>query len=105
MKRPIALNRAIRVSSKNELGDLLFQIVFYAQLANEQKLFDFNDIVTQLNAKLTRRHPHVFDQQTALSDDELAAQWQAIKAQERSAKSCRSLHLRCGKIFPLICQA
>lgn len=72
---------------KNELGDLLFQIVFYAQLANEQKLFDFNDIVTQLNAKLTRRHPHVFDKQTALSDDELAAQWQAIKAQERSAKT------------------
>jgi nucleoside triphosphate diphosphatase len=72
---------------KNELGDLLFQIVFYAQLTQEQNLFDFTQVVEQLNDKLTRRHPHVFAQQGQLSDAELAAQWQAIKAEERSAKS------------------
>ncbi|KYL36987.1 nucleoside triphosphate hydrolase [Pseudoalteromonas tetraodonis] len=72
---------------KNELGDLLFQIVFYAQLAQEQQLFNFNDVVAQLNEKLLRRHPHVFSaQDTPKTDAELAAQWQAIKAQERAAK-------------------
>lgn len=71
---------------KNELGDLLFQIVFYAQLAKEQNLFDFNDVVEQLNDKLTRRHPHVFNDKQDLTDAQLAQQWQAIKAQERSAK-------------------
>lgn len=71
---------------KNELGDLLFQIVFYAQLAKEQNLFDFNDVVEQLNCKLTRRHPHVFNNKQTLTDEQLAKQWQAIKAQERAAK-------------------
>ncbi|WP_213608861.1 nucleoside triphosphate pyrophosphohydrolase [Pseudoalteromonas sp.] len=72
---------------KNELGDLLFQIVFYAQLAQEQQLFNFTDVVTQLNEKLVRRHPHVFSaQNTPTTDAELAAQWQAIKAQERAAR-------------------
>ena len=72
---------------KSELGDLLFQIVFYAQLAQEQSLFDFNDVIEQLNAKLTRRHPHVFGEKKALNDEQLSAQWQAIKAQERSEKA------------------
>ena len=71
---------------KNELGDLLFQIVFYGQLAKEQNLFDFNDIVTALNEKLTRRHPHVFEEKKALTDAQLTKQWQEIKAQERAAK-------------------
>ena len=71
---------------KNELGDLLFQIVFYAQLAKEQELFDFNDVVSELNSKLTRRHPHVFNTKQVLTDEQLAKQWQAIKAQERAAK-------------------
>lgn len=45
---------------KEELGDLLFQVVFYSQLAKEQGLFDFNDVVTGISDKLIRRHPHVF---------------------------------------------
>lgn len=48
---------------KDELGDLLFQIVFYAQLAKEQQLFDFDDVVSALGDKLTRRHPDIFPQQ------------------------------------------
>jgi ATP diphosphatase len=72
---------------KNELGDLLFQIVFYAQLAKEQRLFNFNDVVEQLNTKLTRRHPHVFSEKKELTDEQLSKQWQAIKAQERSGKA------------------
>ncbi|CAH9066071.1 Nucleoside triphosphate pyrophosphohydrolase [Pseudoalteromonas sp. CIP111854] len=71
---------------KDELGDLLFQVVFYAQMAQEQGAFDFNDIVTGLNDKLTRRHPHVFKGQQQLSDAQLEEQWQVIKAQERATK-------------------
>jgi ATP diphosphatase len=72
---------------KIELGDLLFQIIFYAQLAQEQNLFNFNDIIVQLNEKLTRRHPHVFAQKRALNDEQLAIQWQQIKAQEHTQKA------------------
>ncbi|MGO2012162.1 MAG: nucleoside triphosphate pyrophosphohydrolase [Pseudoalteromonas sp.] len=72
---------------KSELGDLLFQVIFYAQLAHEQQLFDFNDVVSSLNDKLVRRHPHVFDNQQTLSDEQLSAQWQAIKAKERAEKA------------------
>lgn len=45
---------------KEELGDLLFQVIFYSQLAKEQGLFEFSDVVETVNEKLTRRHPHVF---------------------------------------------
>lgn len=72
---------------KNELGDLLFQIVFYAQLAKEQKLFDFDDVVEQLNTKLVRRHPHVFGDKKELTELQLSRQWQTIKAHERSEKA------------------
>ncbi|MEM5549578.1 nucleoside triphosphate pyrophosphohydrolase [Pseudoalteromonas neustonica] len=72
---------------KSELGDLLFQVVFYAQLAQEQGLFDFSDVMAGLNDKLVRRHPHVFTEEQALTDEQLREQWQAIKAQERAIKT------------------
>lgn len=71
---------------KDELGDLLFQVVFYAQLGKEQNAFDFAGICQQLNDKLIRRHPHVFANTTELSPAELNVQWEQIKAQERSIK-------------------
>ncbi|TMP37035.1 nucleoside triphosphate pyrophosphohydrolase [Pseudoalteromonas rubra] len=78
------------VGLKDELGDLLFQVIFYAQLGKEAGLFEFDDIVQGLNDKLVRRHPHVFETPTStLSDAELHAQWQAIKDQERGAESAR----------------
>ena len=72
---------------KDELGDLLFQVVFYAELAQEQGVFDFNDVVSTLNDKLQRRHPHVFSEQPVLPEAALEKQWQAIKAGERAEKS------------------
>ncbi|MFM9816196.1 MazG nucleotide pyrophosphohydrolase domain-containing protein, partial [Streptomyces scabiei] len=72
---------------KTELGDLLFQVIFYAQLAAEQKLFDFEDVISALNDKLVRRHPHVFASNSELSEQQVAQQWQAIKAQERATKN------------------
>ncbi|WP_339721208.1 nucleoside triphosphate pyrophosphohydrolase [uncultured Paraglaciecola sp.] len=68
---------------KDELGDLLFQIVFYAQLAKEQNAFDFEAIAQAISDKLVRRHPHVFQTSNLKTDDELHLQWEAIKQQER----------------------
>jgi ATP diphosphatase len=73
---------------KSELGDLLFQVVFHARMAEEQGLFGFDDVVEAIADKLTRRHPHVFGDETARPDG--AAQkvrWEDIKAGERKAKA------------------
>jgi ATP diphosphatase len=78
---------------KDELGDLLFQVVFYAQLAKEQGEFDFEDIAKAINDKLIRRHPHVFATDELktynkhTTDGELDNQWEQIKAQERASKN------------------
>ncbi|WP_440055571.1 nucleoside triphosphate pyrophosphohydrolase [Pseudoalteromonas sp. T1lg65] len=81
-----AIEKADFTHLKEELGDLLFQVIFYAQLGQEQGLFDFGDIVEALNTKLVRRHPHVFEKQQKLTEKALAKQWQAIKEQEKSAQ-------------------
>lgn len=77
-----------------ELGDLLFQIVFYAQLGKEQQLFDFNDIAEAIGTKLLQRHPHVFPNATVesfgrgadISPDQITANWEQIKSTERKQK-------------------
>lgn len=73
---------------RDELGDLLFQIVFYAHIAQEEDEFDFNDVANAIGDKLVRRHPHVFSKTSAsaLSQEALALQWDAIKAQEKAEK-------------------
>ncbi|AEY00690.1 MazG family protein [Oceanimonas sp. GK1] len=70
-----------------ELGDLLFQVVFYARLGEEQSRFTFGDVVQAISAKLVSRHPHVFG--NARFDDEAAikANWEATKAAERKARN------------------
>lgn len=68
---------------KDELGDLLFQIVFYGQLGAEQGSFDFEDIAEGISDKLVRRHPHVFASGVDKTDEELNQQWEQIKQQER----------------------
>ena len=68
---------------RDELGDLLFQIVIHAQLAFEEHAFDISDVARRLNEKLVRRHPHVFAG-TEIRDD-LLAQWERIKREEREA--------------------
>ena len=72
---------------KSELGDLLFQVVFYAQMAREQGRFDFADIAQAMSDKLIRRHPHVFGEGEYVSHAELHRQWEARKAEERAAKT------------------
>ncbi|MEB3754944.1 nucleoside triphosphate pyrophosphohydrolase [Acinetobacter sp. MD2(2019)] len=73
---------------KNELGDLLLQVVFQSQMYQEQGAFNFNDVVDALMEKLIRRHPHVFDAEhyAQLSSEDVTALWQKIKQQEKQGK-------------------
>lgn len=87
---------------RDELGDLLFQVVYYSQLAEEERCFNFHDVVQAIVAKLVRRHPHVFPdgdlygrQQGASASDsrQIRATWERIKEQERAAKAQRPQQL------------
>jgi tetrapyrrole methylase family protein/MazG family protein/ATP diphosphatase len=71
---------------KEELGDLLFQVVFHARMAEELGAFDFNDVAAAMVDKMVRRHPHVFAGQTYADVTEQTAAWETIKAAEREAK-------------------
>ena len=71
---------------KEELGDVLLQVIFQAEIANESELFDFDEVVDSLNKKLIRRHPHVFaGASKPLSAKEQTQAWDAIKAQEKKS--------------------
>lgn len=71
---------------REELGDLLLQVVFHARMAEEQNLFRFADVVTTLNDKLVRRHPHVFGEATTRDVGEIKQAWEQIKQAERAGK-------------------
>ncbi|WP_039055411.1 nucleoside triphosphate pyrophosphohydrolase [Enterobacter sp. Bisph1] len=75
---------------RGELGDLLFQVVFYAQMAQEEGRFDFNDICAAISDKLERRHPHIFGDAQAGNSTEVLARWEQIKSEERAEKSQHS---------------
>ncbi|MBY3625551.1 nucleoside triphosphate pyrophosphohydrolase [Acinetobacter sp. CUI P1] len=78
---------------RNELGDLLLQVVFQSQMFSEKGAFDFNDVVDAISEKLIRRHPHVFqaDQFKDLSSDQVSELWKQIKQQEKNDKSVSRL--------------
>lgn len=69
-----------------ELGDLLFQIVFHAQLASEQREFSFADIANAISDKIERRHPHVFGDKVVSGSTQVLENWAKLKAEERKAK-------------------
>lgn len=71
---------------KDELGDLLFQVVFYAQLAKEQDMFDFEQVAQAIGEKLLRRHPHVFGDAPNADSEAVSNAWEALKEQEREDK-------------------
>ncbi|RLT94433.1 nucleoside triphosphate pyrophosphohydrolase [Ketobacter sp.] len=81
---------------REELGDLLFQVVFYTQMAEEEGRFEFDEVLAELEQKLVRRHPHVFPQGTlesriepgqTISEQAIKANWDSIKQQEKAAKN------------------
>jgi MazG family protein len=75
---------------KDELGDLLFQVVFHAQMASEQGLFGFSDVVRAICDKMIRRHPHVFADGAARTPGAVTKAWDEIKRAEREAKPAKS---------------
>ncbi len=83
-----AIERDDMENLEEELGDLLFNIVFHAHIANERGFFNFGDVVKGIVNKMIRRHPHVFEADGAIKLDEeaLHKQWQVLKKQERSAR-------------------
>jgi len=88
-----------RMQLRDELGDLLFQVVFYCQLAREEGSFEFADVAQTMSDKLIRRHPHVFSPSadeaelgtSALDADQVLQKWEAIKQAERDAKHQHSV--------------
>jgi nucleoside triphosphate diphosphatase len=70
---------------KDELGDLLLQVVFHARMAEEQGAFDFGDVVQAITEKLIRRHPHVFAGETSPTPHAVEGLWERIKAEEKAA--------------------
>ncbi|MCX5875345.1 MAG: nucleoside triphosphate pyrophosphohydrolase [Deltaproteobacteria bacterium] len=76
-----------------ELGDLLFQVIFLNNLYQEKNLFTLCDVIDSISAKMIRRHPHVFGSKTVDSEQELRQQWQAIKSQENEQKGQPRHHL------------
>jgi len=81
-----AIRRGDRVDLCEELGDLLLQVVFHAQMAREEGSFDFGDVVQAITAKLIRRHPHVFGDEAGLTTDQVNARWAAIKREEKAER-------------------
>lgn len=128
-----AIAREDYTELKSELGDLLYQVVFYAQMASEQGLFDFHDICAAINDKLERRHPHVFacqdqdnqdqDNQAqgnreseavvpadaltteAIAPETVSERWETIKQQERAAKAQTSVLDDIPKAQPALMRA
>ncbi len=71
---------------KEELGDVLLQIIFHAQIAKENNKFDIYDVLDTINEKMIRRHPHVFGNSKAKTEEEIRAEWEKIKAEEKARK-------------------
>jgi ATP diphosphatase len=76
---------------REELGDLLLQVVFHARMAEEQGAFDFGDVVSGISAKLLRRHPHVFGNAKNLTPKAVERIWERIKSQEKQEKAARAV--------------
>jgi ATP diphosphatase len=81
-----AITRGDLDDLREELGDLLLQVVFHARMAQEQGLFDFGDVVQVITEKLLRRHPHVFGDAKGLTPKAVERLWARIKAQEKSLR-------------------
>jgi len=100
-----AIERGAMDELKDELGDLLFQVVFYAQMAQEEGHFDFYDVVSAINEKMLRRHPHVFGDAEVASVEAQSAAWEAQKAEERAQRSHAGLLDGIAATLPALARA
>jgi ATP diphosphatase len=81
-----AIARGDLAGLKDELGDLLLQVVYHARMAEEQRLFDFGDVMESITAKMIRRHPHVFPDEQGRTAEHKKGMWERIKAEEKTAR-------------------
>lgn len=91
-----AIHRADTEGLKDELGDLLLQVVFHARMAEEAGQFDFEDVAAAISDKLERRHPHIFGDGAAADEASVRQNWEAIKAAEREERHGPSASLLDG---------
>ena len=78
---------------KEELGDLLLQVMLHAQIAEEEGLFDVEDVIRAITEKMIRRHPHVFEGKVFESDEERRASWEKIKKEEKQGREWQEKYL------------
>lgn len=88
-----AIEKKDMLELRDELGDVLFQTVFYAQIAKEDQHFDFDDVVNAICDKMIRRHPHVFGSKEERAKGMVAGQWEQIKTEERAQKAKERMRL------------
>jgi nucleoside triphosphate diphosphatase len=100
-----AIQRNDMIALKDELGDLLLQVVFHSQMASEQNAFTLNDVISGICDKMVRRHPHVFA--NAVADDAVAVvtNWESIKAKERSGHADSSALAGVALALPALLRA
>jgi MazG family protein len=82
-----AIQRENMTALREELGDLLFQVVFHARMAEEVGAFNFADVTEALTAKMTARHPHVFGERDERTAEQQTHAWETLKAEERAKKA------------------
>ena len=90
---------------RSELGDLLFQIVFYAQMATERNHFDFDEVAGDITEKMVRRHPHVFGSDDERAKGKVEGSWEEIKEQERAIHADESALAGIAKALPALMRA
>lgn len=100
-----AIDRQDMEDLRDELGDLLFQVVFYAQMAAEEDLFDFEDVAATISEKMIRRHPHVFGNKAERELGKQDGSWEQIKQSERSGSGDDSAMGGIAKALPALKRA
>lgn len=100
-----AIDRNDLPALRDELGDLLLQVVFHAQMARERGAFDFGDVVRAISSKMMRRHPHVFAGERVADADAQRGAWEEHKARERAGTGDESVIAGVGRALPALMRA
>ena len=100
-----AIEEGAPAKVRDELGDLLFQIIFHARIAEEAGQFTINDVLTAIHEKMTRRHPHVFGHDKISTDKEVLSNWEEIKRKEKGHVDRKSILEGVPKELPSLLRA
>lgn len=100
-----ALDKEDIANIREELGDVLFHTVFHSVMAEDERRFSLDEVISEVNAKLIRRHPHVFGTENLTSSDEVLANWDEIKKQEKKAKLAESILNDIPAAYPSVMRA